>query len=103
MAHAAGLSTEFLDQLDRDTPFGRAGSAFEDGDLDRAADLFETMEARSNEAYVRMLAAERHLGSGDRGGGERQLERALAFYREVRATRFIERCEALSAGVIPEG
>ncbi len=104
MAHAAGLSTEYLDQLERNTtPFGLAASALEEGDLDRAADLFETMGARSNEAYVRLLAAERDFAAGDRPAGERQLERALAFYREVRATRFIERAESLSARVTPEG
>ena len=102
-AHLAGCSTDFLNSLERDTPFGRVASALDDGDLDRAAGLFETMEARSNEAYVRLLAAEQRFGSGDRAAGEHDLELALAFYREVRATWFIERCEALSAGVTPEG
>ena len=103
VAHLAGCSADFLDSLDPDRPFGRVASALEDGDLERAADLFEVIGARSNEAYVRLLAAEQEFASGDRVAGERQLERALAFYRVVRATWFIERCEALSAGVTPEG
>ena len=103
VAHLAGCSREFLDSLDPDRPFGRVAHALEDGDLDRAADLFEVMGARPNEAYIRLWAAEQEFASGDRAAGERQLESALAFYREVRATWFIERCEALSAGVTPEG
>ena len=96
MAHLAGLSADYLEELERGARFGRAAYAFEDGDLDRAADLFQAMGARPNEAYVRLLAAERDVASGDRAAGERQLEQAFAFYREMRATRFIERCEALS-------
>jgi hypothetical protein len=103
MAHAAGLSADYLDQLDRETPFGRAAGAFADGDPGLAADLFESMGAPGNEAYVRLLAAEQAIATGDRVAAERQLERALAFYREVRATYFIERAMALSRDITPAG
>ena len=99
----AGLSSEILDQRNRDgaTPFGLAADAVDAGDLDAAADRFGAMGARPNEAYARLIAAERDFAAGDREAGERQLERALDFYREVRATRFIERAEAVSATVRP--
>jgi tetratricopeptide (TPR) repeat protein len=104
MAHEAGMSTDYLDELGRgETPFGRVAGALATGDLARAADVFASMGARSNEAYARLLAAERDLAAGDRQAGERQLALALAFYREVRATRFVERGEALTGVVTPEG
>ena len=103
-AHAAGLSKESSAWPGRDdTPVGSAARAVEEGDPDRAAELFATMGARPNEAYARLLAAERDFAAGDRAAGERQLERALTFYREVRATYFIERAESLRAAIRPEG
>ena len=103
-AHMAGLSKDYLDERSRgSSPFGIAADAIDDGHLDGAADQFERMGARPNEAYVRLLAAERDFAAGDGKAGDRRLERALAFYREVRATYFIERAEALSVRIKPEG
>ena len=51
------------------------------------------------EAEARLRAAEQFLAAGRRAEGETELEKALAFYRSVGATLFIERGEALLAKI----
>ena len=67
------------------------------GDLVRAADLLFEIGSLPDEAEARLLAAEALLARGERKAGEEQLERALAFFRGVRATRFVDAGEALAA------
>jgi hypothetical protein len=55
------------------------------------------MDAPAIEAEVRFAAAEALLEEGRTAEGLAELEKALAFYRSVRATFFLERGEALPA------
>ena len=66
-----------------------------DGDLRRAADVFDAGGVLPGAAHARTLAAEELFRTGERADGEAELEKALAFYRSVGATFFIERCDAL--------
>ncbi len=62
-----------------------------------AADALAELGKASDEAYLRLRAGERLLGEGRVEEAVEQLERALAFYRGVRATRFIAEAESLLA------
>ncbi len=82
-----------------DTPRRRATAALLDGDLLGAASVLAELGKVSDEAYVRLRAGERLLAEGQTDEGRAQVERALDFYRGVRATRFIAEAESLLAGV----
>jgi class 3 adenylate cyclase/tetratricopeptide (TPR) repeat protein len=68
-----------------------------DGDFSRAADLLAEMGSPTLEARDRLDAAENLFAAGRREEGEAELERALAFYRSVGATAYLEQGEALLA------
>jgi class 3 adenylate cyclase/tetratricopeptide (TPR) repeat protein len=80
-----------------DTPWLRAGKAVLDGDLAGAADLLGEMGALSQEAFLCLRAAEELVAAGRRAEADEQLNRALAFYRSVGATRHVREGEALLA------
>jgi class 3 adenylate cyclase len=82
-----------------DAPRSRAAAALYEHDLIGAADALAELGAANTEAYLRLRAGERLLGDGRIEDGIEQLERALAFYRGVRATRFIAVAESQLAGV----
>jgi class 3 adenylate cyclase/tetratricopeptide (TPR) repeat protein len=63
---------------------------------DAAAQLFEIGDVPS-EAQARLRAAEQHVAAGRRAEANAELERALAFYRSVGATRYIRQAETLLA------
>jgi len=77
----------------RDAAFAEAA-----GEPERAAAIYQSMRATAIEAHVRFTAAERFLEEGRTAEGLAELEKALAFYRSVHATFFLERGEALLAG-----
>jgi hypothetical protein len=70
-------------------PWARAAIAFATGDFVAAADGLGRIGAVASEAYCRLAAA--------RAGDLRQLEAVLAFYRSVRATRYVREGESLPA------
>jgi tetratricopeptide (TPR) repeat protein len=70
-------------------PWARIGIAFGLGDPAQAAELAAEIGAFASEAYCRLSA----VREGDLG----QLERALAFYRSVGATRYVREGESLLA------
>jgi class 3 adenylate cyclase/tetratricopeptide (TPR) repeat protein len=74
-----------------------AALAVLDGELERAADLFAEIAALPDEAYARLRAAERHATAGRRAETDDQLQKSLAFWRSVGATRYIREGEALLA------
>ncbi len=78
-----------------DTPGQRATAALLEGGLLGAADALEELGKVSDEAYLRLRAGERLLAESHAEEGRAQVERALAFYRGVRAARFIAEAEAL--------
>jgi tetratricopeptide (TPR) repeat protein len=68
-----------------------------DRDFVRAAEIWTEGGSRTWEAHSRLRAAEELIDTGRRAEGEVELQKALAFYRSVRATFFIGRAEALLA------
>ena len=80
-----------------DSPKRSAAVAALDGDNGPFSRHMREIKDHAGEAFVRLMAAERLIGQGRRADGEVELQRALAFYREVRAIFFIERGEAQRA------
>jgi class 3 adenylate cyclase len=79
-----------------DTPRQRATAALLEGDLLGAADALAELGKVNDEAYLRLHVGSRLLAQGREDEGRAQIERALAFYRDVRATRFVAEAEALT-------
>jgi len=68
-----------------------------DGEYAAAAGTYGEMGLRTTEAHVRLRAAEQLRAEGRRAEADEQLERSLAFWRSVGATRYIREGEALLA------
>jgi DNA-binding SARP family transcriptional activator len=68
------------------SPWREAARAFMTGDPGRAAKFYAEIGSRPDEADARLAAASRLLGAGRLAEGRTELDRALAFYREVGAT-----------------
>ena len=73
----------------RRTPWAKAGNAAAEGDLARAADIYDDLGAFPRAAWARLLAAER--------GDLAQLERARAIFANLGAAPFLARCDAVLA------
>jgi tetratricopeptide (TPR) repeat protein len=71
--------------------------AIVDGDLERAATLFAAL-GYVDEGYARLELGEKLLAEGRRADARVELERALALYRSLGATRYVRQAEALLAG-----
>jgi hypothetical protein len=74
-----------------------AAVAISHGDLLGAAGILHATGAAAFEAHARLRAAARLTSEGRHAEAEQQLQRALAFYRSVGATRYIREGEALLA------
>ena len=83
-----------MEQLKHPT-MGAANLALVDGDYARAAEIMDGMGMLFGAADARRLAAMKLERAARKGEAEAQLRQALAFYRPVRATRYIRECEAL--------
>jgi class 3 adenylate cyclase len=81
----------------RALPFVRAGIAFATGDAVQAAEICAATGATTEEAYARLCAAELLGAQARRAEADAQLQRALAFYRSVGATYYVQRAESLLA------
>ena len=77
--------------------YARQPVAFVRGDMGRAADIVEVCGAVTEAAYDRLCLGRRLVDQGRRAEADVEVQRALAFYRSVGATRFIGECEALFA------
>jgi predicted ATPase/class 3 adenylate cyclase len=66
-------------------------------DFGRAADLLDEIGDAVLEAIARLRAAEQLIAKGHRADADEQLQRSLAFWRSVGATRYIREGEALLA------
>jgi class 3 adenylate cyclase/tetratricopeptide (TPR) repeat protein len=100
LAHDLGRGDEYLQIAARErhrTPWLEAGSAIASGEHARAAEVLGSGGARTYEAYARLRAAEQLVQEGRRPEADEQLRGALAFYREVGATAYLRRGEALLA------
>jgi tetratricopeptide (TPR) repeat protein len=80
-----------------ETPWQKAAVAMGAGELDSAAEMLAAIGARAFEAEARVHAARQHRTAGRTDDADTQLERALAFYRQVGATAAIQEGEALLA------
>ena len=60
------------------------------------------METRPHEAYTRLRAAETLIADNRRTEADEQLEKALAFFRSVGATRYVREAEALLSAPLDE-
>ena len=87
IAEGAMLKTKWLE----------AAGAFVSGDFLRAAAIYEETGSLPDEAYARLRAAEALMGTESRSEGDRELQRALAFYRAVDAKAYLREGEALLA------
>jgi hypothetical protein len=67
------------------------------GDLVSAADILGGLAALPDEAFYRLRAAQQFVAAGRRSDADEQLDRALGFFRSVRATRYVREGEALLA------
>jgi class 3 adenylate cyclase/tetratricopeptide (TPR) repeat protein len=100
VARKLGRSDEFLAAVEDEplqTPWLLAARAIAEGDLVRAADIYTEIGDTPAEAFSRLGAAEALLAEGRRAEADEQLRPALAFYRSVRATRYVREGEALLA------
>lgn len=66
-----------------------------DRDFVRGAEMWSDASIPTWAARYRLRAAEELVEAGRSAEGEEQAAQALAFYRDVRATFYVERCEAL--------
>jgi class 3 adenylate cyclase/tetratricopeptide (TPR) repeat protein len=94
-----GLEDDFASLLDASlaTPWVDAAAAICSGELRRAADVLEEIGFPTGEAYARLRAAKQLVEEGRRAEADAELNRALAFYREVGATAYVREGEALLA------
>jgi class 3 adenylate cyclase/tetratricopeptide (TPR) repeat protein len=74
-----------------------AASAHVRGDFRQAADIYAETGSLPDEAYARLRAAEALIEAGNRAEGDRELQRALGFYRSVEAEAHLREGEALLA------
>jgi class 3 adenylate cyclase/tetratricopeptide (TPR) repeat protein len=79
------------------TPWLAAARAIAVGDFVRAADIYAELGTVPAEAICRLRAAEAFVAEGRRAEADEQLRPALAFYRNVGATRYVREGEALLA------
>ena len=99
----AADALDIRDELSRivatlpDQPYVRMPSAALAGDFVGAADMCAEDGWRVDEAELRLRAAESLVAQGRRAEADVQLQEALAFYRSVRARRFVRDGEALLA------
>ncbi len=99
MVVRCGRTAEWSERLGNtvDTPRMRAAHLLLSGRTVEAADAYLQVAGASDEAAVRMLAAEQFVAEGRRAEADVQLQRALAFYRAVGASRIVRRAETLLA------
>jgi class 3 adenylate cyclase/tetratricopeptide (TPR) repeat protein len=77
------------------TPHVDAAEALARGNYVAAADIYAKMGSLPNEAYARLRATTHLVDAGQRKEADQQLQRTLAFWRSVSATRYVREAEAL--------
>jgi class 3 adenylate cyclase len=87
----------WLEEVPAPSRWSDAARALLEGDAAAAAEIFHEMGALDDEAAARLRAAKRLAADGRRPEADDQLQRALAFYRSVKASRYVREGEALLA------
>ena len=77
------------------TPWLESARAIGDEDFVRAADVLAEIGSRPDEAFARLRAAEALLAERRRAEADKQLAKALEFFRSVHATRYLAHGERL--------
>ena len=88
---------ELLAPMATPTPWLRAAAAVAKGDFVQAAELYAEIGSRPDEAFARLRAAQQLVAGEQQIEASKQLQQALAFYREVRASAYLREAEALLA------
>jgi hypothetical protein len=88
---------ELLAPMAAPTPWLRAAAAVAKGDFVQAAELYAEIGSRPDEAFARLRAAQQLVAGEQQIEASKQLQQALAFYREVRASAYLREAEALLA------
>jgi class 3 adenylate cyclase len=88
---------EFLAAAKTPTGWFEAASALASGEFQRAADLYDQMEAQPDAAFARLQAAKHLVAAGRRAEANAQLRRAVAFYHRVSATGYLRESQTLLA------
>jgi class 3 adenylate cyclase/tetratricopeptide (TPR) repeat protein len=94
-----GRAREFLDitaEARDASPWLRAARTYAAGDLERAVEVLDPLSV-PDAAWARLRAAAQLLAEGRRAEADTHLQRALAFWRSVGATRYIGQAETLLA------
>ena len=81
----------------RPSKWEEAARCYFAGDFGRAADIYGEAGSRTDESEARLRSGGALLAAGRRSEGEAELARALAFYRDVRASYFVRRGEDMLA------
>ena len=99
VADELGCAEELAEQLERgpQTIWTDAARALLRQDFTRAADILDEIGDAELAALARLRAAEQLVAEGRRAEADEQLQRSLAFWRSVQATRYIRQAEALLA------
>jgi class 3 adenylate cyclase/tetratricopeptide (TPR) repeat protein len=79
------------------TSWRQAAAAIATGNFEHAANLYAEIGSLPDEAFARLQAAKQLLGAGQRAAANAQLEPALGFYRQVKASAYLREGEALLA------
>jgi class 3 adenylate cyclase len=97
-ASALGRAQDLIHLLSGlDSPWARTARCFATGDLRQAADICGEIGAVAAEARDRLWLAGALIKENRRSEAHVELQRALAFYRSVGATRYIRKAEVLHA------
>jgi len=88
---------ERLERVRPETKWTDGARALLQRDFVTAADVFYDIGVLNEEALARLRAAEQLVAEGRRAEADEQLQRSLAFWRSVGATRYIRKGEALFA------
>ena len=95
--HYGATLRRLIEQAPAQTRWSVAFLAVLDREFETAASLFLELGALNFEADARLRSAEKLVAEGRRSEAGEQLEKALAFYRSVGATRYIREGEELLA------
>ena len=79
------------------TPWVEAATAYASVDFSSAAEIYAKAGSLPDEALARLRSAELLIGGGNRAEGDRELQKALSFYRLVGAAAYLREGEALLA------
>jgi class 3 adenylate cyclase/tetratricopeptide (TPR) repeat protein len=88
---------EHVAQIPIQTPWHDVIRAYLASDFGTAADVVHEIGDAVEEAFARLRAAEALVAAGRRAEADEQLQRSLAFWRSVGATRYVRQGEALLA------